>query len=89
MPQEGDRDTTRICDLRFHEDAENQLFKETKKFPALKNIQETDRHLADLFKTAGTTPPIILLQNVNRNVAHAWFQAGGYSLKLIKYRLSN
>ncbi|MEP6604482.1 MAG: WbqC family protein [Nitrosospira sp.] len=54
--KKGDRDTTRICDLRFPENAKMVLFEQTRRFPVLQRIGETHSDLANLLFNVGNDP---------------------------------
>lgn len=42
----GDRDTTRICDLQFQQDAQEQLSKQVRRFPAMDEVEAAYPELA-------------------------------------------
>ena len=62
--KKGDRDTTRICDLRFQENAKMALFEQTRRFPALQRIGETHSDLADLLFNLGNDPTEYLISTL-------------------------
>lgn len=64
--KKGDRDTTRICDLRFQDNAKMVLLEETRRFPALKCIGETHSDLADLLFDLGNDPTDYLISTLTK-----------------------
>ncbi|WP_227869309.1 WbqC family protein [Nitrosospira lacus] len=64
--KKGDRDTTRICDLRFQDNAKMMLLEETRRFSALKCIGETHSDLADLLFDLGNDPTDYLISTLTK-----------------------
>ncbi|SFU68942.1 WbqC family protein [Nitrosospira multiformis] len=64
--KKGDRDTTRICDLKFQDNAKMVLLEETRRFPTLRHIDETHRDLAELFFDLGNDPTDYLITTLTK-----------------------
>lgn len=64
--KKGDRDTTRICDLGFQDNAKIMLSEETRRFPALKHIAKTHGDLADLLFDLGNDPADYLTTTITK-----------------------
>jgi hypothetical protein len=55
--EKADRDTTRICDLRFREDSQAQWLADTRRFPCLQALHAQDGDLAQQVFRLGTDAP--------------------------------
>lgn len=67
--KKGDRDTTRICDLEFQDDAATKLAEQTRKFPALKSLQESHLDLSDAFFSLSADPTSYLVMTLQKMAA--------------------
>lgn len=52
----SDRDTTRICDLRFSEDAPHSMKEQMRRFPCLTNLEKNEPQLAAILSDFTVSP---------------------------------
>lgn len=60
----SDRDTTRICDLKFPENALNLMEDQIRRFPILKNIDKKEPQLAAILSDFGVSPAQYLVRGL-------------------------
>lgn len=60
----GDRDSTRICDLKFPENAQNLMEEQIRRFPCLKTIEEKDPRLAAILADFSVSPVQYLVRGL-------------------------
>lgn len=60
----GDRDTTRICDLRFPSDAGDLIRDQMRRFPCLENLSSNDAELASILSDVTVTPTEYLVRTL-------------------------
>jgi hypothetical protein len=62
--KKGNRVTTRICDLHFHDNARTLMNEQLRRFPALADIRVSDPALADLLMAFDLSPTEYLIQSL-------------------------
>jgi len=67
--KKGDRDTTRICDLEFQDDAVKVLSEQARKFRALKLLENTHPELSDMLLNLGSDPAAYLVTTLQKMAA--------------------
>ena len=60
----GDRDTTRICDLRFLEDAPQVMENQIRRFPCLNGLDKKEPQLAAILSDFGVSPVQYLVRGL-------------------------
>lgn len=60
----GDRDTTRICDLTFSEDARQAMEKQTRRFPCFNDLEKKEPQLATILADFGVSPVQYLIRGL-------------------------
>lgn len=60
----GDRDSTRICDLKFPENAQNRMEEQIRCFPYLKTIEKKDPRLAAILADFSVSPVQYLVRGL-------------------------
>ena len=60
----SDRDTTRICDLRFSEDAPHLMEEQMRRFPCLINLEKKEPRLAAILSDFGVSPVQYLVRGL-------------------------
>lgn len=60
----GDRDSTRICDLKFPENAQNLMEEQIRRFPCLITIEKKDPRLAAILSDFSVSPVQYLMRGL-------------------------